>query len=166
MAMIDYGAWVFKNGKLMNEDQFFMNMEQAVGWTDEGKHPYTREDLAGNYFAYVGDEDLTVAVYKCVAVFVRNKKDRKTVYHVANQKAIHLYNEDLPEGWDLQPIHIHIKNIGDTDCVMEFGYKGDFYRIVYGYGIDPDMEVWDQTKVHYLGKKLAKRLDHYLHRGY
>lgn len=166
MAMIDYGAWVFKNGKLINEDQFFMNMEESVGWTDRGKNRYSREDLDGNYFAYVGDRELTIAVYKCVAVFVRDQQERKTVYHVGDQKAVHLYNHDLPDGWELPPIHIHIKNLSDTVCVMEFGYKGDFYRIVYGYGIDSDMSVWNRIKVRYLGKKLAKRLDHYLHRGY
>ena len=34
MAMIDYGAILKKNGKIVNRNQFFMNMEEAVGWTD------------------------------------------------------------------------------------------------------------------------------------
>ena len=34
MAMIDYGAILKKNGKIVNRDQFFMDMETAVGWTD------------------------------------------------------------------------------------------------------------------------------------
>lgn len=29
--MIDYGAVVIKNGKVINEDQFFMKMGDAVG---------------------------------------------------------------------------------------------------------------------------------------
>ena len=34
MAMIDYGAILKKNGKIVNRDEFFMDMETAVGWTD------------------------------------------------------------------------------------------------------------------------------------
>ena len=34
MAMIDYGAILKKNGKIVNRDEFFMDMENAVGWTD------------------------------------------------------------------------------------------------------------------------------------
>jgi hypothetical protein len=34
MAMIDYGAILKKNGKIVNRNRFFMNMETAVGWTD------------------------------------------------------------------------------------------------------------------------------------
>lgn len=34
MAMIDYGAILKKNGKIVNRDEFFMDMKTAVGWTD------------------------------------------------------------------------------------------------------------------------------------
>ena len=34
MAMIDYGAILKKNSKIVNRDEFFMDMETAVGWTD------------------------------------------------------------------------------------------------------------------------------------
>lgn len=34
MAMIDYGAILKKNGKIQNRNEFFMDMETAVGWTD------------------------------------------------------------------------------------------------------------------------------------
>lgn len=35
MAMIDYGAVVIKNGKVVNKNMFFMNMLEAVGWVDQ-----------------------------------------------------------------------------------------------------------------------------------
>ena len=35
MAMIDYGAVVIKNGKVINKNMFFMNMLEAVGWVDK-----------------------------------------------------------------------------------------------------------------------------------
>ena len=34
MAMVDYGALVFKDGDLINENTFFMNMKESVGWED------------------------------------------------------------------------------------------------------------------------------------
>ena len=41
MAMIDYGAILKKNGKIQNRDEFFMDMETAVGWTDNPRIRYT-----------------------------------------------------------------------------------------------------------------------------
>ena len=34
MSMIDYGAILKKNGKIVNRGEFFMDMKKAVGWTD------------------------------------------------------------------------------------------------------------------------------------
>ncbi len=39
MAMIDYGAVVFKNGKKMNHEMF-TDMEEMVGWVDHPKKRY------------------------------------------------------------------------------------------------------------------------------
>lgn len=38
--MIDYGAVLKKNGKIMNCEKFFMDMETAVGWTDNPRIKY------------------------------------------------------------------------------------------------------------------------------
>ena len=40
MAMIDYGAILKKNGKIQNRNEFFMDMETAVGWTDNPRIRY------------------------------------------------------------------------------------------------------------------------------
>lgn len=40
MAMIDYGAILKKNGKIVNRNEFFMDMEKAVGWTDNPRIRY------------------------------------------------------------------------------------------------------------------------------
>ena len=55
MAMIDYGAIAWKDGKLISTDMF-TPMEDMVGWSDT--------IFKGNYFAYIGDKDLTVMFYK------------------------------------------------------------------------------------------------------
>ena len=71
MAIIDYGAIAFKNGKCISTDMF-TPMIDMVGWEDTKNDTYhnynTNEDkplaLKGNYFAYIGDSDCTVAFYK------------------------------------------------------------------------------------------------------
>lgn len=40
MAMMDYGAVVKINGKIVNENEFFMDMQKAVGWVDYPKVRY------------------------------------------------------------------------------------------------------------------------------
>lgn len=42
MAMIDYGAVVIKNGKVINKNMFFMNMLEAVGWVDKRRIRHER----------------------------------------------------------------------------------------------------------------------------
>ena len=82
MAYIDYGAIVFKNGKLISTEMF-EDMKTAVGWEDTKNDKYhsykdgEKEDnymvplnLKGNYFAYIGDGDCTIAFYKCQIMIV------------------------------------------------------------------------------------------------
>ena len=56
MAMIDYGAIAWKNGKLISTDMF-TPMKDMVGWDDSDLD--IEPPLEGNYFAYIGDKDLT-----------------------------------------------------------------------------------------------------------
>ena len=61
MAMIDYGAIAWKNGKLISTDMF-TPMKDMVGWDDSDLD--IEPPLKGNYFAYIGDKDFTLAFYK------------------------------------------------------------------------------------------------------
>ena len=76
MAMIDYGAIVLKNGKLINNDMF-VPMEKAVGWTDENVTDYKGNPmrLKNNYFNYIGDRDHTIGFYKTSIVYVEKYGD-------------------------------------------------------------------------------------------
>ena len=56
-------------------------------------------------------------------------------------------------------VTIHIREVVDRVSLASFRYKGDFYNIVFGYGIDPTKRVWDSIKVQYLGKKKARKVD-------
>ena len=61
--MIDYGAIAWKNGKLISTDMF-TPMKDMVGWNDSDLD--IESPLEGNYFAYIGDKDFTLAFYKSV----------------------------------------------------------------------------------------------------
>jgi hypothetical protein len=216
MAMIDYGAIVKVNGKIVNENQFFMDMQKSVGWVDypfiryddcdciDGKwsncsecprakfahytssdnceksycvadcrgNPIIRSDLInGNYFAYVGDEDFTVAVYKNYALFI--SRDGSVHEHCSG---VYLWDSEpyemsctrMVRRFSIQTksetVSIKIKQIDkylDRIVLMTFSYKGNKYELLYGYGIDSDKAIWDSIKYRYLRghKKTIKFVD-------
>ena len=61
MAMIDYGAIAWKNGKLISTEMF-TPMKDMVGWDDSDLD--VENPLVNNYFAYIGDKDFTIMFYK------------------------------------------------------------------------------------------------------
>ena len=223
MAMIDYGAVVKINGKIVNENQFFMDMQQAVGWIDHPKKRYPdcdclddkgysecfecprrktehqshpelgewdatigdcrgneipiQDKLDRNFFAYVGDEDFTIAFYKTSAV-ITNKN--KTLYA---RLWYGFYSKDLGDTdvtaicrkmvrrFDIkigdETIHLKIKRIGEGESkfYMRFIYKHNIYEIIYGYGIDPNKEVWNEVKHIYSTKKAIRIVDRFWQYG-
>jgi hypothetical protein len=80
VAMIDYGAIAFKNGKLISTDMF-TPMKDMVGWEDSDKDTYEYNGkekclkLNGNYFAYIGDKDITIGFYK-EQIFIAKKYEK------------------------------------------------------------------------------------------
>lgn len=202
MSMIDYGAVVIKNGKIINENQFFQNMLNAVGWedypgkrydfcdfTNEYGHSYCGEcpkalsqtvtfddgfsyenkyadcqgehfqtfphTIRGNHFAYIGDRDLTLCFYKNTVKVIVNQLEAQEIWcGIASHKVSHRLN--------INGAQIHIRPVYKTDnrvyhCSMS--YKGDHYNVVFGYGIDPNMRVWNDIKLRYLGKRTSKAVD-------
>jgi len=155
MALIDYGAVVFKNGVIQNENNFFMDMQKSVGWSSEQK---------GNYYAFVGNERLTVAVSRNACHIFTDKKiflrchgmhffDQCDVLITTNphiKKVIRFVFDN---------IGFRIKEITFNVYMLSFSFENNHYNIIYGYGIDPDLRVWEHNKVRYLGKKGAAKVD-------
>ena len=143
MALIDYGAILIKNNKVMNENQFFMDMESSVGCKIDG--------IDGRYSVYAGDSEFVIATYKTVLRVAANGKlgpgwfglDREDEYGInANKIVIHeRYNG----------VQFTIKKIYHGVFHASFTYNG--------YGIDPDFSVWDDVKVRYLGVEGARTVD-------
>lgn len=206
MAMIDYGVVAIKNGKVINDGMFFMNMLTAVGWVDQKRirhddcdcfddpdpllaksncyycnkaqkeivqyencedtdakliadcHGESFESVSnhidGNYFAYVGDEHLTLAFYKQHCLIMADKVLQFEMWGIDNflgcRKSIH---------FEVAGVHFHLKHLDDRIYYMRFHYKGDNYHIIYGYGIDSSKDTWDNCKVRYLGKRAARKVD-------
>lgn len=132
MAMIDYGAIAFKNGKLISTEKF-TPMIDMVGWED------TENDLKGNYFAYVGDKDCTLAFYKEQMVIVERYYDGSFSRHYE------FFNNTYNYKW-----YKWVKHAGICDekfpkvkvtkrngyLVCKWKYKGDKYKVYFGCGVD------------------------------
>ena len=134
MAMIDYGAIVWKDGKLISTDMF-TPMEDMVGWTDNGKYK-----LEGNYFAYIGDKDFTIGFYKNIM----------RIYCPDDE----YYNEEIYfsnapfRGWCYWKKWYFINSISDEAEIIvrprrfhdyyicKMKYRGHKYKVAFGYGVD------------------------------
>lgn len=150
MAMIDYGAIAFKNGKLISTGEF-TPMKDMVGWEDSENDicrffgtggEYTPMHIKGNYFAYIGDKDCTIAFYKSTIVIVYKHGDvywgeieilnstgytwsKWTGTTVSNWNGINIYDSVVVT-----------KRNGYYVC--RWNYKGDKYKVYFGYGVDFD----------------------------
>ena len=115
-----------------------------------------RDHIDGNYFAYIGDEDLTIAFYKYIYLICSKEKcinDALSNYsYRTDLKSIHLYVDETKT-------HIDIKNISYRIRHLTMIYKGDRYNVIFGYGIDPSTKTWNKIKYKYLGKRLARKID-------
>ena len=135
MAMIDYGAIAWKNGKLISTDMF-TPMKDMVGWDDSDSN--IEEPLVGNYFAYIGDKDFILAFYKNLMriynpnfsydndiIFFGSErfKGRKKwwLWTTSNHKDVEII---------VKPKRFHNYYV----CHMK--YNGDKYKVAFGYGVD------------------------------
>ena len=168
MAFIDYGALLVKNGKVVNKDETFMNMQNAVGWTDVIDKK-SSETIDGNSFVYLGDEELTLAFYKTFIEIVVNKERYGEVWQLNFKKHEDRYKQTNYDKRVLRlnigQTNIKIKKLTDVVYHLSVKYKGNFYHVFYGYGIDTKEKIWNSCKAKYLGNKTARRVDN-LYRRY
>lgn len=164
MALIDYGAVAFKNGVCLNSGEPFPDMKTAVGWSDE--------KYAGAS-AYIGDADLTISVYKTYLTVYLTVYLQKMMAMPAFQIRFSRPIDDMIDhlnGRKLEPLKkvyhnsicgtdVTIKRIGNATYHLSMVYKGDYYHLIFGYGIDAEKCVWNRSKVDYLGKKVARKID-------
>ena len=137
--MMNYGAIAFKNGKLISTDMFTPMMDM-VGWEDDEQdkyHNYQSDKdetlkLNGNYFAYIGDADCTVAFYKTIMRIVEKVDGEffNTTEYFGNTYYTWLKWENWLCGNDIKVT----KRNGYYVC--KWKYKGNKYKVYFGYGVD------------------------------
>lgn len=126
MAFIDYGAVAFKNGKCI-QGSMFGDMLSMVGWREES--------LDGDFFSFVGDKDFTVCFYKTYMKII-GEEEVKTVHLTSNFIGWKRY-EDILFPANSDEIVVITVTPRQRDCyTFKMKYKGDKYKVIFGYGID------------------------------
>ena len=178
MAMIDYGAVVKKNGKIISDYkgglfQNFSTLKYEVRETEpydtiidetmvnglDWKGNPTTFSMAGNYFALVGDEHFLMGFYK-------------EGFNVAIDKQV---VNNLPCTWEWFDEHVKpLKFVVDNEIeitlslaqkehteyggrmsvyLAKFTYKGDNYEVLFGYGVDTSIIYTFTDKNYYQHKR-------------
>lgn len=131
MAMIDYGAIAWKDGKLI-QTEMFEDMEKMVGWSDEGTGK-----LCGNYFTYIGDEQFTVGFYKHMMKVCNNfyPSESEDVYFSTNFVGWKRWSRIYSVGNEYIDIVVKPRKFHDY-YICKMKYRGHKYKVAFGYGVD------------------------------
>jgi len=143
MAMVDYGAVLKKNGIVIHRNDFFMDMQKAVGFTidkiqDKDGYDY---QINNNYFVYIGDEELLICVYKTQLLIISNSK----IIHRVFGANVNFYSmhDKFRLKFEVNGVKIDIKRISNGNIyLLRFWYKGSLYECIYGYGVDNSLKNW------------------------
>ena len=134
MAMIDYGAIAWKDGKLISTNMF-TPMEDMVGWSDNSKHR-----LDGYCFAFIGDKDLTLGFYKDVISIYSATDDCYNDTHYfcgVPFEGWHRWREWCLIGPDADVAEIIVRPRRFHDYyICKMKYRGHKYKVAFGYGVD------------------------------
>lgn len=155
MAMLDYGVIAKKNGKILN-NKLFTSMEKTLGFKVESDN--RGRDIAGDYFLYIGDEDLYIAIYKGLFnVYKEKNKFVDTVFDIDYYKTNDYYTK-YRHRTTIENVEFDIKRIYDNNrYYLRFTYKGDLYEVLYGYGVDCNIEYWYD-----MSPNLKRRLERFI----
>lgn len=163
MAYSDYGSVVKKNGEII-QNEMFMDMKKAVGFRinsikksyketvykdDENYKPHTPKHydyklrIDGEYFSYIGDEDLLLCIYKCGIVFISHGRVIKYINDM-EEDYNYFWWERKSFNFEVKNVKFHMKRLADdrNRYRLRFFYKGDLYEVLYGYGVDVNKNIW------------------------
>lgn len=101
------------------------------------------------FFVYAGDKEMLLCFYKGECLLIRNNKVVKWLDTPFLEETF--YFKNLP--------NVTISKLDKVPFIDEYGYKdyhyrflatwkhhGHKYECIYGYGIDPDEETWNEIK--------------------
>lgn len=145
MAVIDYGAVVFKNYECLNPAQLFTSMKDMVGWEDDDTYTYRNSNneiesikLKDEYYAYAGDKDVTVGFFKesiCICGKYKHPT-RGGETHYVIYEALNLSNYKW-KSWHWQSAKAGKMQISHRfgHLVFKWKYKGEYWKVHFGYGV-------------------------------
>lgn len=115
--------------------------------------------IDGNYYAYIGDKELTLCFHKNRVAVVDNSRVVMTFgdmwdYDTTGRMSI---RECVGSSKTL----IHLKRIADGVWHLSTKYKGSRYDVIFGLGIDPDPLTWVRCRSVYYNKKDARKLERF-----
>lgn len=128
MAMVDYGAIAWKDGKLISTDMF-TPMIDTVGWHDD--------DIDGGNFVTIGDKNLTLGFYKSMITIIRPKHIDYCSFGSEEYEGWRYWNKMLAMNKGVVEIFVKPKRFHDY-YVCKMKYNGHKYKVAFGYGVDLD----------------------------
>lgn len=139
MAMIDYGAIAFKNGKLISTGMITPMMD-TCGFSDkDAKLPECESNFDGHFFVTVGNKRLLFGFYKTSMYWFSadrfGKKEDCECFDCGPYAKWTRWEEYYFNGNDLVWVIVKPKN---GYYVAKFSIDGDVYKVYFGYGVDFD----------------------------
>ena len=142
MAIIDYGAIAFKNGKLIST-KMFTPMKQTCGFSDaENSLPGTDFSFDGNCFAVIGDKQFLVGFYKKTVIWWYDHGE--SWEEDGYEYGVEMLAWSDYYGWskwskDFNAVN-HVRNITvrpkNGYYVANIRIGSDNYKVYFGYGVD------------------------------
>ena len=134
MAIMDYGALTWKDGVLLSETEYFDDMQKMVGWSDDGKE----NQLANNWFSYIGDDQLTIAFYKyCMRIYCpEDTWYNETVYFGSeNYVGWRKWERIFIIGDHMAKLTIKKSKWNNCYYFATLRYKGHKWKVTFGSGV-------------------------------
>jgi hypothetical protein len=140
MAMLDYGAIAFKNSKCISTG-FFTPMETTCGWSDDENPLWGESSFDGNEFVVCGDKDFVIGFYKTSIKWWTKETEEWYKKEDVQEPYYEWFGSSDYKGWKKWT-----KNIEGMACIIvkprngyfvaTWEYKGDKYKVYFGYGVD------------------------------
>lgn len=136
MAAIDYGVMVWMNGRRYYKDFLYPKIYLENG--------------------------LMIQCYKRYAdIFEAGNTKPLLIFSGAVRRYGGVFNDNhaVSVRFSMNGARFHIKYLGYGVYQMKVSVGMNHYTIIYGYGIDNEIETWNRCKLDYLGRKGAKEID-------
>jgi len=160
MAVIDYGALAFCNGRQIHGDKLFPIVR--IGLLD---FEFCKTNCAVIYKSpYTGDTMVMCRFSGANCQFEGNgllspwyERGKKSQRHCWAIPAVCVgVGEDT--GRDIW-LAIHIKELCDGVFRFRALFNGDHYTVIYGLGIDNDQKTWDRVKYNYHHRNDVRKIE-------